>query len=496
MALGFERLKGKGLELLNPFRYGPLGDRILMTNEVGEFVILTEEDFEKVVEGELPWDHPTYLELDEKHFFRSDAVTQELAERYATKNRFLFGGPYLHIVIVTLRCNEVCVYCQASRRDLADHSVDMSPDMARKVVDTIFETPSPSLTIEFQGGEPLVNWTAVKEIIEYSVEKNRTAGKRLEFSLVSNLAMMTDEKLAFLMENNVQICTSLDGPKEIHDANRHLKGGSAHEVTEFWMKKIDEAYAARGLDPDLYHVEALLTVTRRTLSHPREVVDEYVRLGRKAIFLRPLNPFGFAVKTFKEIGYTAEEFMAFYTSALDYMLELNQKGVEILERTAAILLTKILTAHDPNYLDLRSPCGAGIGQVAYNFDGKVFTCDEGRMVYQMGDDAFQIGELPSSSYTDLMLSEPVKTLAVASTLEANPLCVECVYKPYCGVCPVYNYAEQGGIFGQLVSNTRCKTYHGTLDYLFGKIGEGNNEVLDFFRKWTIVRDRSMFFMHD
>lgn len=496
MSMGFEKLKGKGIDRLNPFRFGTVAGKILLTNEVGEFVFLTPDEFELLTEGKLEPDHPRYAELESRHFFRSARATTELADRYATKNRFLFSGPYLHIVIVTLRCNEVCRYCHASRRDLSDTQSDMTPEMARTVVDTIFQTTSPSITIEFQGGEPLVNWEVVKVIIEYAVEKNRTAGKNLEFSLVSNLAMMTDDKLEYLMNNNVQICTSIDGPGDLHDSNRKLVGGSAHEHAVKWMKKTDEAYRAKGLESDLYHVEALLTVTRDTLARPREVVDEYVSLGRKAIFLRPLNPFGFAVKTFKEIGYQAEEFIEFYKEAVDYMLELNRKGVEILERTAAILLTKMLTPHDPNYLDLRSPCGAGIGQIAYNFDGKVFTCDEGRMVYQMGDDAFQIGELPTSTYADLIESPPVKALAVASTLEANPHCFECVFKPYCGLCPVYSYSEQGGIFGQLPTNTRCKIFHAILEFLFGKIASGDDEVLDFFRKWTIVRNRSVFFMHD
>ena len=52
-------------------------------------------------------------------------------------------------------------------------------------------------------------------------------------------------------------------------------------------------------------------------------------------------------------------------------------------------------AADPNYLDIRSPCGAGIGQIAYSYDGKIYTCDEGRMLGGMGDDIFCIGNVHS-----------------------------------------------------------------------------------------------------
>lgn len=496
MAFGHKLLKGKGLGTVNPFRYGQLGERMLITNDAGEFAFLSREEFEQFVEGGLDERSGRYDELKKKSFFQSDEATNELARKYARKNSFLFNGPYLHIVIVTLRCNEVCTYCHASRRDMSESAFDMSPELAAQVVDTIFQTPSDTLTIEFQGGEPLVNWETVKFIIDYAVEKNHLAGKRLEFSLVTNMALMDDDKLSHLMKNNVQICTSIDGPKDLHDKNRKLTHGSAYDLGVTWLRKADQAYKEKGLDPDLYHVEALLTVTRDTLSRPREIVDEYIRLGRKAIFLRPLNPFGFAKKLFEKIGYTPAQFMKFYFEAIDYMLELNRQGVEILERTAAIFLTKILTPYDPNFLDLRSPCGAGIGQVAYNYDGTVFTCDEGRMLYQMGDDMFQIGTIPGSTYSDLMEATPVKALAVASCVDLLPDCADHVYKPYLGVCPVYNYSEQGGIFGQMATNQRHHMYTAILDYLFGIIADGNEETLDILTKWTIVRDRSVFFMHD
>jgi His-Xaa-Ser system radical SAM maturase HxsB len=496
MATGLKALTGRGLSLANPFRFGRVGGKVLLTNDAGEFVFLGEEDFTRFVAGKLARDSAAWADLEAKHFIRSPESEAALAELFAKKNAFLFNGPYLHIVIVTLRCNEVCIYCHASRKDMAQTSYDMTPELAGKVVDTIFQSPSETITIEFQGGEPLVAWDTVKTIIDLAVAKNRTAGKRLEFSLVTNMALMTDDKLELLMKNNVQICTSIDGPRHVHDANRKLLGGSAYEQAVYWMARADQAYRAKGLDPDLYHVEALLTVTRETLRYPKEVVDEYVRLGRKAIFLRPLNPFGFAKQTFERIGYTSEEFMDFYFKAVNYMLELNRKGVEILERTAAILLTKMLTPYDPNYLDLRSPCGAGIGQIAYNHDGTVFTCDEGRMLYQMGDDMFQIGKLPGSSYRDLVESAPVKALAVASCTDLVPGCSDSVFKPYLGVCPVYNYSEQGGIFGNMNSSQRHKWYVAMLEYLFGLLVTGEQETLDILKKWTIVRDRSVFFMHE
>jgi len=119
----------------------------------------------------------------------------ESIDIYRSKNDFLFGGPSLHIIVVTLRCNHKCVYCHASAQDMDRKELDMDEETAKLVVDRIFETTSPFVAIEFQGGEPLVNWPIVEFIIEYAQKKNKTAKKDLELRLVSNFVLMTEAKI-------------------------------------------------------------------------------------------------------------------------------------------------------------------------------------------------------------------------------------------------------------------------------------------------------------
>ena len=73
------------------------------------------------------------------------------------------------------------------------------------------------------------------------------------------------------------------------------------------------------------------------------------------------HPFGFAASTYKKLGYTMDDYIEFYRKAVDYILELNKQGVEVMERHAAIMLNKIMRDEEPNYLDLRTPGGAVIG---------------------------------------------------------------------------------------------------------------------------------------
>jgi His-Xaa-Ser system radical SAM maturase HxsB len=475
-----------------PFRHRDVGGKVLITNTEGNFLLLSREEFQLFAEGNVPEDQPLYQRLAERNFVRARANTDAIVDRIRARKTFLHYGPNLHIVVVTLRCNETCVYCHASRADMSATQTDMTKEIADQTVDAIFQTTNPNITIEFQGGEPLVAFPIVQHVIERAREKNRTLGKRLEFTMVSNLSLLDDDKLAYLVENKVQICTSIDGPEHLHDKQRKLPGLSAHKSATHWIRRINDAYAKMGLDPTLYHVEALLTTTREALPQWKAIVDTYVDLGCRALFLRPVDPFGFADRTAPRVEYPRSEYMEFYKSAVDYIIELNKKGVEILERFAAIFLTKILGGEDPNFLDIRSPCGAGIGQIAYNYDGKVFTCDEGRMVHEMGDSTFLIGDVKTSRYREMMSHETVRAMAIASNLDAQPDCVNCTYQPYCGVCPVHSHRTQGSIFGRMRESSLCAVHKGIQDYLFAKIGGGDAEVLEILKRWTTVRDRTHF----
>ncbi|MEM9189606.1 MAG: His-Xaa-Ser system radical SAM maturase HxsB [Myxococcota bacterium] len=472
--------------------YGSGQHKTLLTNQEGQWVLLSDEEFGRYVSGDVDEASSLFARLKDRNFLRDHYDVPKAVAMLRGRKEFVHYGPNLHIAVITLRCNETCVYCHASRANMDALHTDMGAETIERTVDMILRSTNPYVTIEFQGGEPLVNFDGIRHLIDYAREKNKAVGKQLEFTMVSNLALMDDEKLDYLLENKVQICTSIDGPPEVHDKQRKLPTASSHDKAVYWVKRINQRYEEIGLDPTLYRVEALLTTTRATLTHFKRVVDSYVDLGCRALFLRPLDPFGFAEKTAHKIEYPREEYMEFYRQAVDYMIELNKGGVQILERYAAIFLTKILRGEDPNFLDIRWPSGAGIGQLAYNYDGKIFTCDEGRMLHEMGDDTFYLGDVRTSSYREIVGHPTVRAVALASNLEQNPDCVSCSYLPYCGIPPVHSHKTQGTIFGRMRESTLCHVHKHIQDYLFAKIAEEDPETLDILEKWTTSRPRTHF----
>ena len=478
-----------------PFRMRRVGDHVVLTSVAGRYAILDRDEFARFAAGDVPEGTPLFERLKAANLLRDHFDVPAAADMLRARRAFVGAGPNLHILVVTLRCNTSCVYCHASRANMNATHTDMTPEIAEKCVDFILQSTNPSVTIEFQGGEPLVAFDVMKHTIEYALEQNRSVGKELEFTLVSNLSLMDEEKLAYLVDKRVQICTSIDGPPDIHDEVRKLPkayGESGHDLAVEWTRKINARYREMGLDETLYHVEALVTTTRALLPRWKELVDTYVELGCRALFLRPLDPFGFADKTGDRIEYPREAYLEYYRHAVDYMIERNKEGVEILERYAAIFLTKILRGEDPNFLDIRQPAGAGIGQLAYNYDGAIFTCDEGRMLHEMGDDSFRLGHVDETSYRDVIGHETVRATVIAGQLAGQPDCESCAYQLYCGIPPVHSHKTQGTLFERMRESTLCQVHKGIQDYLFEKLATADAETRQVLERWTTIRPRDHF----
>lgn len=473
---------------LAAFNFRDMGGWHLLTNDWGQFLMLSTADFERFMAGKVGGDDPLYPELESRGFLKSRLDFPQLAANAVKKSSFQwFPGPSLHMIVVTLRCNQKCQYCHSSVVDPSRTDTDMDVATAKKTVDFIFSTPNPTICIEFQGGEPLLNWPVVKFITEYAQAKAKAGNRKLLMALVCNFTLMTEDKLDFLFDHHVSICTSLDGPAELHNKNRpFLGGGEAQPKVVHWLEKIQERCSA---DPKkkYYLPGALMTTTRFSFDYGPEIVDLYVKLGLEQIFLRPLSPIGYAKRVWKDVGYEPEEFVRFYEKTLDYIIDLNVAGrSDIMERMALILLSKIVKGEDPGFMDLRSPAGAVLGCLAYNYNGEIFVSDEGRMVDHQGDPIFRVGDAAKSDWTSVIDHPTTRACVTASTLDNQPMCQQCAFKPYCGVEPVFHYETQKSVFGQIPTSGWCVSHMGVFDVIFRKLRDPRSrKVMD---KW-LERDQ-------
>jgi His-Xaa-Ser system radical SAM maturase HxsB len=458
---------------------------VLVTNDEGDYAFVSPETHAAIMEGGLSPSSSRYADLSSRGLAGAprSAGLQRLDEVVRrTRKSFLIEGPTLHIFVVTLRCDHACHYCQVSRAGVSATGFDMSIETAEAAIDRLFEAPSPTLTVEFQGGEPALRFDLVRHIVGAIEHRNLLEGKSIRFSLVSTLHHLDEEDLAFCRDHEIHLSTSIDGPAALHEKHRPNPTRDSARKTTYALGRARSVVGHDG-------VAALATITRAGLSQPRAIVDAYRELGFRSIFLRPISPYGFAKRTERSIGYSVDEFLTFYDEALEYLLELNRGGEQITEVYTSILLRHIMSPFGTGYMDLRSPAGAGFGVLVYNYDGQVYPADEARMAAETGDHRFALGSV-HEPLDALLSSDAMRWLATGSVAEELPGCRDCAYVPYCGADPVFHASTQGDPIGDRRDSDFCRKHLGLFERLFTRLAEADPDTMRTFMAWAFDRPRS------
>jgi His-Xaa-Ser system radical SAM maturase HxsB len=460
---------------LLPFRFLSLdNDRYVATNEVGQYVVMSRDELQAFASHAFEPETALFKTLRARHFLLdagSRAAVDLLALKYRTRAERLSWFTGLHIFVVTLRCDHSCHYCQVSRQTEDRANFDMTRSHADKALEFAFRSPSPNIKLEFQGGEPLLNFELIQYVVERAVQLNAAASKNVAFVIASNLSRLTPDILEFCREHEIHLSTSLDGPEDLHEVQRPLRDGHSYATT---IDSLQRARAVLGHDA----VSALMTTTPASLARVEEIVDEYVRRGFRSIFLRNLSPYGFAARSLIR-RYDVDDWVAFYKRGLSHVLDLNRRGYPMREELTSILLQKIFSPSGASYVDLQSPAGIGIGAIVYNYDGAIYASDEGRMLAEMDDDSFRLGHLDNDSFESVMTSDTLLSALSDTMLEGSPMCSDCAFLPYCGADPVFHKATQGDVVGHKAFSAFCKRQMALLRHLISLLEDdaGSREIL-------------------
>lgn len=468
-----EKINLKNKKIL-PFKFKKLKSwKYFLSNDFWQWLILSEREFNDFI------DWKTSSELEDRlvsagmqkssRLDKNDEMyIKYLAWKWLNRYHYIMQWPSLHIIVLTLACNHSCKYCHASAKIDDSWKYHLSNEKIKKTIDVIFNTTAWAIDIEFQWWEPTANWEGLKYAVEYIHEKNKVYNLKVNINLVSNLTMIDDEKMNFLLDNWVDISTSIDWPKEVHDWNRAWIGDtSSFETVSKWVKKINFEYEKRWLEKKVW---AICTVTNKLLDKPQELVDTYISLWLDNIFVRPLNPYGMATKLWDSIGYNYEEYWSFYEKMLDYIENKQEKWINISDTYShKIHCWNLRSSKRINYMEERSPCGAVLGQVAYNWDWGIYTCDEWRMLAQTWDCSFKIWEIDNRSaeeiYKSMVLDVVTKVMLSASIIDYLPGYDTNPVSNYIWTCPIYSYTISWNINSKYKKEDRFKLQEDTLERL-------------------------------
>lgn len=441
-----EFLKQEGIDYISNFYrydyYKNDKNTILVTVDDGNFIFLNPSSFKQLKKGKIE-DKETYNNLLKKGVIINSDNFQDIVDKTYQRYTFLMNGTSLHIVVPTSRCNQACPYCFAAPDEIGADKVktDMTEETAKKTIDFILQSPSHAITIEFTGGEALARFDLIRFMTQYAREKNKILKKDLRITIVTNLTMATENMLTWLIDNDITICTSLDGPKEVHDKNRIILGAKGkiigtYDKVMYWINWINEQYKLKNKSQRL---SALMTVTKHSLPYYKEIIDLYVSIGMQLVDVRALTMVGNIMDIgSKDMWYTLEEFTEFYEKSIKYIDELRSQGIIIEDRMRELYNQKILENTPTYHTDYESPWGAAIGGLTYNANGTIYACHEA-----MGQKEFTLGNVHKDNWKTLFKKDETAFVVMSSMLEANPICDRCALKPYCGTIPIENYSMFG-----------------------------------------------------
>lgn len=464
---------------LLPFKFTRMHGKELLVNEAGEFLFAPSGTVAQLADEQFDTDSDLYRDLKAKHFLYdnvSSPLLDVLATKVRTKYDHMMGGTKLHIFVVTLRCDHSCAYCQVSRQAESRGEFDMSRTTADQALSMMMDSPARALTLEIQGGEPLVAFDLIQYLIPRAKSLARERGKNLDLVLCTNLSRVTNDILHYFRCEGVKVSTSLDGPAFLHNKNRPRPGNNSYEKA---IEGIELSRAILGYE----NVAALMTTTSASLDYPIEIVDEYVRRDFHSIFLRPLSPYGFAVKTRDRTGYEMNRFLDFYKKGLAHILDVNRRGYRLAEVYTQILLTKILTPHGTRYVDMQSPAGEAWNVLVYNYDGDVYASDESRMLAEMHDRTFRLGNVYRDTRRSIFTSDPALRMFEASCNQALAGCSDCAFQTYCAADPIYHHATQGDMYGSRPTSGFCSRNMEVIKHLFSIIEESDPETMRILWSW-------------
>jgi len=457
---------------LFPFYFRRFDKEVLMTNIAGDYLFVPDAVFSQLVDNKLI-DEEFIAKLKSRFFICDPAnmasALSWLKVKYQTKRSYLFNDSLLLMVVPTLSCNCNCVYCQASSKDEQDEDFTMTLRTALRFCDFVMELPHCSIKIEFQGGEPTLAFEVVELIVKRIKFLNRKKTKEISFVICTNLLEVSPHQISILRKYEIAVSTSLDGNEVQHNRNRPSRcRSSTYSAT---IKNV-EILRKNGIYPS-----ALVTITAQNLSFMKEIIDTYINNGFTGIFIRPLNNYGYAFNN-KCIYYSHEAFITEYRNAIDYIIGKNLVGVSIQEEYFNILLRKILSPFNDGFVDMQNPCALGTMCMIVDQRGDVYPSDESRMISEMDDHTWRMGNIYDNSVHD-EITQKKREILRDGILETYPPCAFCAYIPYCSADPIRLYYTK-----HYTLESYCGMKKAFFDTVFSYIKSADERTASCLRKWA------------
>lgn len=273
-------------------------------------------------------------------------------------------------------CNLRCRYCFAGTGDFGGERGVMNLETGKRAFDFLFAAAGPRkhLEVDYFGGEPLLNYHVVKELIQYGKKKAVALGKELKQTLTTNAVLLDQEKIDFFNREEIHLILSIDGRPAVHDQMRPFPGqkGSYAQVAQAIKKYIENQTI------DTYYVRGTYTHFNPDFCEDicHLVKEGFTRLSLEPVVAAPVNDY--ALKE-EDLPLLFEQYERLAEISLDYYR--TAKPFEFFHFNLALDKGPCL----PKRL---SGCGAGHEYLAVSPEGELYPCHQ-----FMGQEEFLIGSV-------------------------------------------------------------------------------------------------------
>jgi uncharacterized protein len=418
------------------FQARPVGRSWFLSNAAGGWLLVGEDEYKSLSSVAIPLS--LFRKAERCHMILTEANAQSFFEGYRRWTTPHFRHPIHHIIISTLRCNLACTYCHAAvvPPDAGD-SYDLTVPVAEAILDFALNSRAEVQSFEFQGGESLLNRETLQHIIPRIRQEFRAANRQVYISIQTNATLLNDALAEFFREHDVSLGTSVDGPEQVHDAQRRTVGGRG-------------TYKAVTAKATKYDLPVLPTITKHSLSAWAEIIDMQLAAGRRTVTFQKVYPINSAAANWDEVGVPAEMFLEAYDRVVEYVRGRWASDYYPLERRFRLALKKLVTGRDVDFADFGNPCGMIHSQIVYHTNGDVYACDEGRDFPE-----FKLGNVLTDSYDEILFGKKARQLKTLS-LPNDPECHACAYRQVCSTCPVYDRATSGELRTVHAGTDKCR----------------------------------------
>ncbi len=348
---------------------------------------------------------------------------EPMADTLKDRSKNIVKALCLH---VAHSCNLNCEYCFASQGKYHGDRALMSFEVGKRALDFLIENSGSrrNLEVDFFGGEPLMNWDVVKELVLYARSIEKDKGKNFRFTLTTNGMLIDDDVIEFSNREMHNVVLSLDGRKEIHDSTRVDYNGKGSFDTivpkfqKFVKERGDKEYYMRG------------TFTHRNPDFLKDI-EVMLDLGFDKISMEPVvcAPTDKSALTEEDKPIIYDQ----YERLAELMLARRKEGKEFTFYHYMIDLKG-----GPCVYKRISGCGSGTEYMAVTPWGDLYPCHQ-----FVGDEKFKLGNI----FDGVTNTERVAEFKSCNAY-SRPECRDCWAKLYCsGGCAANAYHATGSIKG-------------------------------------------------